>query len=61
MVVIKRGSAQKIFCHRLLYRTSRTSNAKFETIPINNVAKIIKIPNIGVYRYMGAIRYGGPI
>ena len=60
MVAIRRhGPALSIFCLRLYYSFG-TSNIKFETIPVNNVAKIIKIPNIGRYRYMGAIRRRGP-
>ena len=53
------GPAQTIFCLRLQYPL-RTSNSKFETIPVNKFAKNIKIPNIGRYRYMGALRRPGP-
>ena len=60
MEAIRRiGPAQTVFSHRLEYLL-RTSNTKFETIPVNNDAKIIKIPNIGRYRYMGAIQRRGP-
>ena len=48
----RRGPAQTIFWHGLKYPL-RTSNAKFKTIPVNNVAKIIKIPNIGGYGIWG--------
>ena len=59
IAIQKREPAQTIFCHRLQYPL-RTSNATFETIPVNNVVEIIKIPNIGGYRYMGAMRRRGP-
>ena len=50
----RRGPAETIFCHRMQY-PFRTSNTKFETILVNNVAKVIKIPNIESYRHLEAI------
>lgn len=41
--------------------TLRITNTEFWTNLIEKVAKIVKIPNIGWKRYMGAIRNPGPI